>query len=383
MQSFLIFFSVVLVVYGLINLYVYLRGSAALPADSPLRPWYLPVFLFLAASYFVGQILETYWPTVLSDALTWIGAFWLFFMTYFFLACILIDLARLVDYVFHVFPASWHENYDRTKAIAGGVTVAIVTLCAIVGFLNARYIRVKPLDITIHKHNAQSSTLRIAAITDMHMGTLVARGMVDQMVEKINSIHPDIVLMGGDQVDGNPHPAIDMDLGGILREIKSTYGVYGITGNHEYIGTVETSCAYLNNHGVRMLRDSVAEVAGLYLIGREDRSIHQFAHRDRKPLAELIQGLDTAKPWILMDHQPFHLEEAEQAGVDFQLSGHTHHAQIWPFNYITKAVYEVSWGYKKKGNTNVYVSCGAGTWGPPMRLGNTPEIMDITIHFDR
>ena len=113
--------------------------------------------------------------------------------------------------------------------------------------------------------------------------------MVDQMVEKINSIHPDIVLMGGDQVDGNPHPAIDMDLGGILREIQSTYGVYGITGNHEYIGTVETSCAYLNNHGVRMLRDSVAEVAGLYLIGREDRSIHQFAHRDRKPLAELIQ----------------------------------------------------------------------------------------------
>jgi uncharacterized protein len=80
-----------------------------------------------------------------------------------------------------------------------------------------------------------------------------------------------------------------------------------------------------------------------------------------------------------MDHTPFHLEEAEENGVDLQLSGHTHHAQIWPWNFITKRVYEVSWGYKKKGNTHVYVSCGAGTWGPPIRIGNTPEIMDIDI----
>lgn len=382
MQSFLIFFSIVLAVYGAINYYVYVRGLSAIPVGFPLRGWYLPLFIFVAASYFVGQILETYWPTILSDALTWIGAVWLFLMTYFFLACIVIDLASLLDYFFSIFPRSWLADPQRTRSVVGSITLAIVVLCAIVGYFNARYIRVKPLELWINKTNVASPTLRIAALSDMHMGTIVARGMVEQMVEKINGIHPDIVLMAGDQVDGNPHPTIDMDLGDILRKIKSTYGVFGITGNHEYIGTVETSCAYLNEHGVRMLRDTAVEVAGLYIVGREDRSAKQFAHKDRKPLADLLVGLDTNKAMILMDHQPFHLEEAEQAGIDFQLSGHTHHAQIWPFNYITEAVYEVSWGFKKKGKTNVYVSCGAGTWGPPMRIGNTPEIMDITVHFD-
>lgn len=381
MQSFLIFFSIVLVVYGSINYYVYVRASSALPADFAFRPWFLAAFIFCAASYIIGQVLETYWPTALSSTLTWIGAIWLFIMTYALLACAVIDLARALDYFLPFFPRSWRADPQHTRSIVGLVVVSIVGLSAIFGFMNARNIRVKPLDIWIAKPNTQASTLRIAALTDMHMGTIVSRGMVTQMVEEINAIHPDIVLMGGDQVDGNPHPTIDMDLGDILRGIESTYGVFGITGNHEYIGTVETSCAYLNEHGVRMLRDTAVEVAGLYIIGREDRSIRQFAHKERRPLSEIIAGLDTAKPWIMMDHQPFHLEEAEQAGIDFQLSGHTHHAQIWPFNYITEAVYEVSWGFKKKGKTNVYVSCGAGTWGPPMRIGNTPEIMAITVHF--
>jgi predicted MPP superfamily phosphohydrolase len=381
MQSFLIFFSIVLLVYGSINYYVYVRASSALPADFAYRPWFLAAFIFLAASYILGQILETYWPTVLSSTLTWIGAVWLFVMTYALMACALIDLARAIDYFIPYFPAAWRLDPQHTRSIVGLCVLVVIVVSGIAGYLNAQSIRVKPLEITIHKPNAHGS-LRIAAISDMHMGTIVGRGMVQQMVEKINSVHPDIVLMAGDQVDGNPHPAIDLDLGDILRGIKSTYGVFGITGNHEYIGTVETSCAYLNEHGISMLRDTAVEVAGLYIIGREDRSIHQFAHKERRPLAEIIAGLDTAKPWIMMDHQPFHLEEAEQAGIDFQLSGHTHHAQIWPFNYITEAVYEVSWGFKKKGKTNIYVSCGAGTWGPPMRIGNTPEIMDVTVHFD-
>jgi uncharacterized protein len=266
----------------------------------------------------------------------------------------------------------------ETKAWIGGIISAIVFIGMFLGFLNARNIRVKPLALKIDKRSANTS-LRIAAISDMHMGTIIGRRMVAQMVRKINSIRPDLVLMVGDQVDGQPHPAMEMDLGSILQTIESKYGVYAITGNHEYIGNAETSCAYLEAHGIRMLRDAVTEVAGVYLVGREDRAAKQFANMERKSLAELVAPLDRSKPIILMDHTPFHLEEAEENGVDLQLSGHTHHAQIWPWNFITKRVYEVSWGYKKKGNTHVYVSCGAGTWGPPIRIGNTPEIMDIDI----
>jgi len=180
-------------------------------------------------------------------------------------------------------------------------------------------------------------------------------------------------------VDGNPRPVMQLDLGSELKKIESKYGVFAITGNHEYIGNAETSCAYLEAHGIRMLRDEAVEIAGIYLVGREDRAAKQFANLERKSLADLLAPLDTSKPIVLLDHTPFHLEEAEQHGVDLQLSGHTHHAQIWPWNYITQRVYEVSWGYKKKGNTHVYVSCGAGTWGPPIRIGNTPEIMAITV----
>ena len=94
-----------------------------------------------------------------------------------------------------------------------------------------------------------------------------------------------------------------------------------------------------------------------------------------------MEGIDKNLPMILMDHQPVHLEEAEKAGMDLQLSGHTHHGQLWPFNFITKKVYELSRGYKKKGDTQYYVSCGVGTWGPPIRTGNRPEIIALTITF--
>jgi len=106
-----------------------------------------------------------------------------------------------------------------------------------------------------------------------------------------------------------------------------------------------------------------------------------MARGTRKSVKDLLAGIDMTRPVILMDHQPFHLEEAERCGVDLQLSGHTHHGQLWPLNYITGAIYEVSKGYKKKGNTHILVSGGVGSWGPPVRTGNRPEILDLVLTF--
>ncbi|HWF44854.1 MAG TPA: metallophosphoesterase [Candidatus Kapabacteria bacterium] len=380
-RSFLIFFSIIFSIYALINWYIFARLHSSIPDGCWFRPIFTPLFIVIALSYFVGQYLESKSTSVISDALTWIGAFWLGIMTWFFLAAVIVDLVRLADYFIGFLPRTWYDHPLETKAWVAGIISAVVFIGMFLGFLNARNIRVKPLAIKIDKPSANKS-LRIAAISDMHMGTIIARGMVAQMVRQINSIHPDLVLMVGDQVDGQPHPAMEMDLGSILQTIESKYGVYAITGNHEYIGNAETSCAYLEAHGITMLRDRAIEVAGVYLVGREDRAAKQFANLERKSLAELVAPLDKSKPIILMDHTPFHLEEAEENGIDLQLSGHTHHAQIWPWNFITQRVYEVSWGYKKKGNTHIYVSCGSGTWGPPIRIGNTPEIMDICINLN-
>ena len=115
------------------------------------------------------------------------------------------------------------------------------------------------------------------------------------------------------------------------------------------------------------------------MVGREDRAIRQFSGKTRRPLEELLRGVDRSGPVVLLDHQPFGLEESEAGGVDIQLSGHTHHGQLWPFNLITRAIYEVSWGYARKGSTHIYVSSGVGTWGPPVRTSCRPEIVSLTL----
>jgi len=370
-RSFLLFFSIVLGIYALINFYIFLRIDGAIPAYSWFRAIFITLFLVLAFAFLAGEVLEHKRSTAFGKVFTWLGAFWLGAITWLLPIFVILDLFYLIL----GFVAGWHPGTEVTQWTIASVTF-VIFVAMFLGFLNARRIRVKPLSITWEK---PSQPLRIAAISDMHMGSLIGRRMVRQMVRKINSIHPDLVLMVGDQVDGNPRPVMQLDLGSELKKIESKYGVFAITGNHEYIGNAETSCAYLEAHGIRMLRDEAVEIAGIYLVGREDRAAKQFANLERKSLADLLAPLDTSKPIVLLDHTPFHLEEAEQHGVDLQLSGHTHHAQIWPWNYITQRVYEVSWGYKKKGNTHVYVSCGAGTWGPPIRIGNTPEIMAITV----
>ena len=119
-----------------------------------------------------------------------------------------------------------------------------------------------------------------------------------------------------------------------------------------------------------------------YVAGHEDLMKNQFAVNKRKGLDEITRELQRGLPLILMDHQPFLLELAEKNGVDLQLSGHTHHGQLWPFNYITKLVYEKSRGYLQKGNTHYYVSCGVGGWGPPVRTVSRPEIVHIKLNFD-
>ncbi|MFA7228553.1 MAG: hypothetical protein WC061_05910, partial [Melioribacteraceae bacterium] len=134
---------------------------------------------------------------------------------------------------------------------------------------------------------------------------------------------------------------------------------------------------------VIVLRDRFEKIDGsFYIVGREDRAIRQFAGGRRKELKELLSGIDKSLPVIMMDHQPFALNEASENGIDLQLSGHTHNGQLWPLNYIVEKIYELGWGYKILGNTQYYISCGVGGWGPPVRTGSRPEIINFKIRFE-
>ncbi|RPI02234.1 MAG: metallophosphoesterase [Ignavibacteriae bacterium] len=380
--AFIIFFSIVLVLYGLINTYIYLRGLSALSSAPAVRQWFSIVFWFLALSYFAARLLERIALSWFTDGLVWIGSFWLGAMAYLVIILLAVDVLRLANAIIPFFPDVITKNSQAVKQTLFYAAAGVVLFTIIGARINQALPQIKTLEFVIHKKSPLRE-LNVALITDVHLGTIICNSHFKRIVEKINSLNPDIVLFGGDLVDEDIEPVIRQNLGETLRQIKSKYGLYGITGNHEYIGGVEAACRYLTEHGVVMLRDSTVKIADAFvLVGREDVSIRQFEGKQRKPLVELMNDADKSLPVILLDHQPMNLHESAEQGADLQFSGHTHNGQLWPFNYIAEAVYEVSWGYKRIGNTHIYVSCGVGTWGPPMRTGNRPEVVNVKLKFE-
>jgi uncharacterized protein len=379
---FLIFFSVVLLIYSALNYYIFTHGLQAIPAGHHYRTPYKWLFLILASAYIIGRVLERVWLSPVSDVFTWVGSFWLAAMIYFFLFAILADLVRLAHLVIP-YPGFIAKDYAAAKLmlLAGIIVAVIITIVA--GHLNAISPRIKRLDLAIHKNAGNMRNLHIAMVSDIHMGTVIGPRRLSSIVKNINALSPDIILIAGDAVDEDLAPVIRHNLGANLENLKAPLGVYAITGNHEYIGGAEAAASYLTKHGITLLRDSVVLINGsFYLAGREDRDKERFSGRKRMTVDALLKDLDHKRPIILLDHQPFNLSDAAEAGADLQLSGHTHHGQLWPANYITNAIYEVSWGYLLKGKTHFYVSSGIGSWGPPVRTGNRPEIVDIHLTFD-
>jgi|APIni6443716594_1056825.scaffolds.fasta_scaffold21406_2 hypothetical protein len=380
--QFLVFFSIVLLIYSLVNYYIYIRGMQALPAGMSFKKWYPWIFLFLSASYIISRFMERVWISPVSNFFTFVGSFWLAAMVYLLMAVLVIDLIRLVMY-FLPQPAILANNYADFKKYLFIAVCCISGIVVLAGHINALYPRVKRIDFYINKKAGQMKTLHIAAASDIHMGTLVGARRTAKLVKMLNERNADVILLAGDIVDEDLAPVIHNDLGRSLVKLKAPMGVYAITGNHEYIGGAEAAVKYLETHGIQMLRDtSVLINNSFYLAGRNDRDSKRFSTKERKSLDKVLVGVDFSLPVIMMDHQPFNLQQVADAGVDFQLSGHTHHGQLWPFGYITNAIYELSWGYKQKGNSHFYVSSGYGGWGPPVRTGNSPEIVDIYITFN-
>ena len=378
----LLFFVVVFSIYALANAYVLYRGVHCFPPGTVARTIVLWTGIFLVLSFIVGRVLERYWLSGVSDLFVCLGSVWLGFFVYLFLAVLVIDLVRLFNAIVPFFPASWTEHPDITARMAFWIVISLAGVAVVAGHINARIPRLHERTVHVDKRVPGVSSMRIVLASDIHLGTIVGRKRLEGIARTIMGAHPDLVLFAGDIVDEDLAPVIKENIGETLRSITAPLGVFGITGNHEYIGGAEEAVAYLEEHGVWMLRDTCVVLnGGITLCGREDRSISQFTGKRRKALGLLIQNVDRQRPIILMDHQPFDLDSVALAGVDLQVSGHTHHGQLWPFNYITERVYELSWGYLRKNNTHFYVSSGVGTWGPPMRLGNRPEIVVLTLTF--
>jgi uncharacterized protein len=375
----LVFFSIVLTIYSLVNIYLYYKGFKAVPALQNNRFLYTVTFFLLAVIFIVAKILESKHSSVITDALNILGGFWLAFMLYGFLFFLLSDIILLILRIPGILKGDSILIYRKWSFI---IIASTSVLLIAGGFLNAIIPVTREYNITINKAAGEVKTLRIAAVSDIHLGSIIRKRSLKRMSQMIKDMKPDIVLLLGDIVDGEIGPVLRGDLLQYFTWPECTDGLYAITGNHEFIGGAARTIPYIESKGIRVLKDEIVTLpGGIQLIGRIDRDSFRFYRKERMKLGELMNQVDTSKPVILLDHQPFHLDESEKYGVDLELSGHTHNGQIWPLNYLTAMIYELSYGYLKKGNSQFIVSSGYGLWGPRVRSGSRSEVLMINLTF--
>ncbi len=375
-----VFFTIVLAIYSLVNLYIFFKGYGSIPALKNYRLLYSLVFFLLSVIFIAAKVLESKHSSVITDILNIIGGFWLAFMLYGFLFFLISDIALLLLRTGGIITGENILNFRKWTFI---ITVSVSSLLIAGGFINALIPVVTRYNITINKPAGELKTLRIAAVSDIHLGSIIRKRSLKKLSVMLTEMNPDLVLLLGDIVDGELGPVLRGDLLQYFTCPECKDGLYAITGNHEFIGGARRTIPYIESKGIRLLMDEVVTLdGGVQLIGRIDRDSYRFYGKQRLPLSKLMEKVDTSKTVILLDHQPFHLDESAANGIDLELSGHTHNGQIWPLNYITRMIYELSYGYLKKGKSQFIVSSGYGLWGPRVRSGSRPEVLLIDIKFN-
>lgn len=378
----LIFFSIFFTLYAAVNYYIFIRGWQALASLPGLRPLYLLIFVIGAISYFIARIFAENLPDMLYDFFLCVGSFWFAYILYMFLAVVLIDFIRLLNSPLHFFPSFVETHYGLVKLVVFSFVLIISSALILLGYLNSRNVKINTYNLEIKKGKSNLKELNVVLASDFHLTPVNNGKLLKDIVRKINSLNPDIVLLPGDIVDDKPSVLEKRNIGPEFFNIKAKYGVFASTGNHEFINGIDSSAKFITDHGMNLLRDNIVFIDNsFYVAGRDDRSINTFSGLKRKSLKEIIANAEPDYPVILLDHTPLQLEEAGQNNIALQVSGHTHHGQMFPNNLITKMIYEISWGYLKKEATHYYVSSGVGTWGPPVKLGSDTEIVNFKIKF--
>lgn len=376
--------SIFLGLYGLMSYYIGYRGSKTFgkPTSRFLRILYWVVFSLLVLPFPVAELGEDVLPPSIVPWLTIWGGYSMVAVLYVFLLLLTIDILRLIDKWVSFVPAVIKEH-KKTPLTLGALVVILVLAIVAYGGWNARNPVVTEYDVTVDKDAGDLQQLQIAMISDIHYGPIIDTQRLNRLIEMMNEIKPDIVLLAGDITDGSLPPGEARKLADILGQIQAPYGTFAVPGNHDRDLRDNDSelMRYLKEAGIHVLKDNYVSVQdSFYLIGRDDPNRRSIPAR--MELEDVMIGIDSSKPLILLDHQPIDLEQAQASGIDLQLSGHTHRGQIFPASLITGLIYELDWGLLKKGTYHLIVSSGYGTWGPPLRIGNQPEVVSITMTFN-
>ncbi|HTH93204.1 MAG TPA: metallophosphoesterase [Candidatus Paceibacterota bacterium] len=365
MNSRTVFFVIVAVIVVFISLFTSKVYSAALEANPSVSKTLSIVSLFIAFSYMASLLLRRS-SNVLHRTLYTILNIIAGIFFYLFLGAIALGIIDTILFLsIHTAPL-W----------IGWAMVCISVLASIIGFIQARIITVKRYSITLPHAPASWNGKTAVLVTDTHFGLVNYKKFSDMVVQKILSLKPDFVLHGGDFYDG---PIVDTaPLVASWKKLTEEVLLFYTPGNHEAYGDYELFVNSLRQMGATVLDDKVAEYDGVQIAGTLYHS-----GRESKEVAEALahMNLDSAKASILINHPPTSLPEASEANISLMVSGHTHRGQFWPFRYITRRVYKgYDYGVKAYKNMTVVTSNGVGTFGPPLRFLNSPEVVLLTFN---
>lgn len=361
--------------------YLYLRlvKSPGWPAPWPTIG--ARTLVGLALSIPLSFVTSNLLPRAAAAPFMWVAMVWL--GAVFFLIVLLLpsELIRIGDWLATRGSdlASPERRAFLSRSIAGAVGVGALGLggLSLVGGL--REVAVKRVSVPIANLPDGLRGFTIAQLTDVHVGPTIGNGFVEELVEKTNALEPDLIAITGDLVDGSveelaAHVAP-------LARLRARHGVFFVTGNHEYYSGADAWNEHLGSLGIRVLGNEHVTIehqgAKLAVAGVNDWSSGQFGHGH--DLERALLGKEPDVPVLLLAHQPKHIDLAAERGVALQLSGHTHGGQIFPFNYLVRLVQPYVAGLHDHRGTMLYVSCGTGYWGPPMRLGVPAEITQLSL----
>lgn len=373
----IVMITLLLTVYSSINYFIGWHLTEWFDAAGiAYTPWVFWVpFGIIAYGYIGGRIPL---PRVIKPAgrlLKVLGSYYIFVMEAGFLLFLISDLTGWMISMAGV------EAKDY-RLYAGSTIVALIIVLLVVGSRNAWSLIVRNFELDIDKHaQGNHKEWKIAVASDIHLGNVVGRRHLRRLVDRVNAMKPDLILLPGDVIDDSIEPFLRNNMGDLLGQLKAKHGIYAVLGNHEYIGGhINQYVEEMSKVGIKVLRDETETIEdALYVVGRKDKTAESADPFKRMGVSELVSGLDHSKPIILMDHQPTKFAQAAEAGTDVMLSGHTHRGQFAPNHFLTKRLFELDWGYMKKGAMHVVVSSGFGTWGPPIRIGSRSEIIQLNI----
>ena len=375
------------VLFGGLGYYVWRR----LVHDTGLRGrWRIAATVTLVlfvAPIMVARYLGSGGPPMIQGAVAWptfVG--WAIFALA-FAGVLVTDLARLVVWLARkVARRPAPVDPGRRQAIAritGGVVTTIAVGEVGVGLVKALGdVPVVDVPMTVRRLPRSLDGYAIVQLTDLHIGGTIGRAYVAELVARANALAPDMIVLTGDLVDGSV--AELRDAAAPLGDLRAKDGVFAITGNHEYYWGADAWMTFLRERGVRVLRNERVEIrrgdGAFDLAGIDDHSARTFARDHGPDLARALAGRDPARPVVLLAHQPRQVRATAGLDVDVQLSGHTHGGQVWPWHYLVSLQQGgLLAGRYRFGPTQLYVSRGAGHWGPPVRVGAPAEITRVIL----